>query len=255
MPCPAAMPSALWRPCSDRPARPLNGWRGCIRSHIGPAGNAPASRSETFVTYAFLTPGHSPGSWVCGIRCAATSGVKDVGDWQAGGDPCVACEVVWAWASRPWCSPRAAAAGVAAAATPGWRGRRPRPTPLDSRDRPPSVPTTRRSRRSRSSGYTAWLNEQFAKPQTLHRTYMDQVTATLPTGSQRQPEPLLRIFWKQAVTGEDQLRQRVAFALSQIFVVSLRRRQREQLPARRGVLLRHARRATPSATSATCSRT
>jgi uncharacterized protein (DUF1800 family) len=71
-----------------------------------------------------------------------------------------------------------------------------------------------------SSGYTAWLNEQFAKPQTLHRTYMDQVTATLPMGSTVNQNNFLESFWKQAVTGEDQLRQRVAFALSQIFVVS-----------------------------------
>ena len=32
---------------------------------------------------------------------------------------------------------------------------------------------------------------------------------------------MINAFWKQAVTGDDQLRQRVAFALSQIFVISL----------------------------------
>ena len=49
---------------------------------------------------------------------------------------------------------------------------------------------------------------------------MDQVAATLPTGSSVNQNHFFESFWKQAVTGEDQLRQRVAFALSQIFVVS-----------------------------------
>lgn len=69
-------------------------------------------------------------------------------------------------------------------------------------------------------GYDAWMNDQFAKPQTLHRTYMDMVTATLPTGTSLSQNQFFESFWKQAVTGDDQLRQRVTFALSEIFVVS-----------------------------------
>jgi uncharacterized protein (DUF1800 family) len=68
-----------------------------------------------------------------------------------------------------------------------------------------------------ASGYTAWFDEQFAKPQTLHRTYMDSIQATGVTLGQDQ---FFQSFWQQAASGDDQLRQRVAFALSQIFVVS-----------------------------------
>lgn len=70
-------------------------------------------------------------------------------------------------------------------------------------------------------GYAAWLTGQFAKPQTLHRTYMDQMAASLAaTGGSISPSNFYESWWRQAVTADDQLRQRVAFALSQIFVVS-----------------------------------
>lgn len=71
-----------------------------------------------------------------------------------------------------------------------------------------------------SSGYSAWLDDQFAKPQKLHRSYMDIVAASLPSGSSLSQNNFFESFWQQAATGDDQLRQRVAFALSQIFVVS-----------------------------------
>lgn len=68
-------------------------------------------------------------------------------------------------------------------------------------------------------GYGAWLDEQFGLPaRTAHQQYLDAViaSATSPTDSH-----VANTFWKQATVGSDQLRQRVAFALSQIFVVSL----------------------------------
>ena len=68
-----------------------------------------------------------------------------------------------------------------------------------------------------ASGASAWIDEQFGKPQTLHRSYMDSIAAA---GTSLSQNNFLESFWQQAVTGEDQLRQRVAFALSQIFVVS-----------------------------------
>lgn len=73
-------------------------------------------------------------------------------------------------------------------------------------------------------GYSAWLNEQFSLPPTLHRTAtmadFTQFTLTptnnaIPGGSNRQAA-----WWKTAVTAPDQLRQRAAFALSEIFVIS-----------------------------------
>ena len=73
-----------------------------------------------------------------------------------------------------------------------------------------------------SLGTGGWLEDQFALPQTLHRTYIEQAIAA---GDPAAPQSAYRdfvmdTFWKQAITGADQLRQRMAFALSQIFVVS-----------------------------------
>ena len=71
-------------------------------------------------------------------------------------------------------------------------------------------------------GYRLWLAGQFAKPQRLHRDYMDRMAADLAlVNSSVGPSQFYESFWQQAITGEDQLRQRAAFALSQIFVVSL----------------------------------
>jgi uncharacterized protein (DUF1800 family) len=73
-------------------------------------------------------------------------------------------------------------------------------------------------------GYSNWINEQVAKPQGSHLAYWDAADASLkvadPNASAGSRE-IFDSFYRQAVTGEDQLRQRVAFALSQIFVISL----------------------------------
>ncbi|MSU47851.1 MAG: DUF1800 family protein [Opitutus sp.] len=81
-----------------------------------------------------------------------------------------------------------------------------------------------------AKGYQAWINEQIAQPASLHRagTMADFAAInaggvggvngspnTRPGGSHRQAA-----WWKIAVTGPDQLRQRTAFALSQILVAS-----------------------------------
>lgn len=72
-----------------------------------------------------------------------------------------------------------------------------------------------------ASGAAAWINAQFTKPQTLHRLYMDKIQASLPEGTKIGLTQIHESFWQQAATGNDQLRQRVAFALSQIYVVSV----------------------------------
>jgi uncharacterized protein (DUF1800 family) len=68
-----------------------------------------------------------------------------------------------------------------------------------------------------TQGYPAWIEEQFAKPAVSHlATVMaDPVRTTSPW------DVLMPSIWKQYFEGDDQLRQRVSFALSQIFVVSL----------------------------------
>ena len=77
------------------------------------------------------------------------------------------------------------------------------------------------------AGYQAWLNEQYAAPVSLMTTYHDWVANTLAENTGN----VLREAWfldtlggpdpqNNAVIHTDQLRQRVAFALSEIFVIS-----------------------------------
>jgi uncharacterized protein (DUF1800 family) len=73
-------------------------------------------------------------------------------------------------------------------------------------------------------GYAAWIDEQFALPATSHRAHWEarnaEIAAASP-GSTAGQDQVFESFWKQAVTGPDQLRQRTAYALSQIFVISM----------------------------------
>lgn len=71
-------------------------------------------------------------------------------------------------------------------------------------------------------GYAAWIDEQFALPASSHRSAWERADATLrAAGSRAGQDAVLESFWRQALTGPDQLRQRVAFAWSQIAVVSM----------------------------------
>ncbi|TAG03274.1 MAG: DUF1800 domain-containing protein [Betaproteobacteria bacterium] len=71
-----------------------------------------------------------------------------------------------------------------------------------------------------AKGATQWLNEQLALP--LHNpshwqyVYVDKG----PKGDSRYVNSTMESFWLQAVRGNDQLRQRMVFALTEIFVVS-----------------------------------
>jgi uncharacterized protein (DUF1800 family) len=81
-------------------------------------------------------------------------------------------------------------------------------------------PTAATIQQVQTSGIGAYLNQQFATPTTL--------LASIPTS----PLPAICLannsaypcaeseWWQTAITGPDQLRQRVAFALSEMFVVS-----------------------------------
>jgi uncharacterized protein (DUF1800 family) len=72
-------------------------------------------------------------------------------------------------------------------------------------------------------GADAWLQEQFnTAPRDSHWTYVVERKGPIgcnPCQSQY-INATMESFWDQAVRGPDQLRQRTAFALSQIFVVS-----------------------------------
>jgi uncharacterized protein (DUF1800 family) len=77
----------------------------------------------------------------------------------------------------------------------------------------------------RASGYAQWIDEQMvrARPAT-HQADMEARLAALRVAN---PDARLSAndfyysYWKQAVTGPDQLRQRMKLAYSEIFVVSL----------------------------------
>ncbi len=73
------------------------------------------------------------------------------------------------------------------------------------------------------SSYPAWITRQLALPATSHRAWWEARDAAIraadPNAMAGQDQ-VWESFWKQALTGEDQLRQRVVFALSQIFVIS-----------------------------------
>jgi uncharacterized protein (DUF1800 family) len=76
-----------------------------------------------------------------------------------------------------------------------------------------------------SVGYSAWIDEQFATPAASHLAAWDAANAAAkaadPVNGGAGQDAVLNSFWKQAVAGDDQLRQRVAYSLSQIFVVSM----------------------------------
>jgi len=75
-------------------------------------------------------------------------------------------------------------------------------------------------------GFAAFLNEQFSAPTMVYPNleFWPQTRPTSCTGPCQRDNytlyPLQRHFFSNALAGEDQLRQRVAFALSQILVTS-----------------------------------
>jgi uncharacterized protein (DUF1800 family) len=83
-------------------------------------------------------------------------------------------------------------------------------------------PTTADIATLQSQGYTNWITNQIALPETSHRTATDADAAAFPNTGQYPVTQNDRqaAWWKISVTAPDQLRQRVAFALSEIFVVS-----------------------------------
>jgi uncharacterized protein (DUF1800 family) len=66
-------------------------------------------------------------------------------------------------------------------------------------------------------GTAAYLNQQFATPTTLMPAIPNPPVAACPAATY---DCAQNSFWKNALTANDQLRQRVAFALSEMFVVS-----------------------------------
>jgi uncharacterized protein (DUF1800 family) len=70
------------------------------------------------------------------------------------------------------------------------------------------------------SGFSSFLSQQFSTPATPILPRVDQAIAALPAGSNGSNPNFQEAWWYTVVNAPDQLRQRVAFALSEIMVVS-----------------------------------
>jgi len=80
-------------------------------------------------------------------------------------------------------------------------------------------PTPQTLQQLLDSGYEAWLAEQFSLPRASHADYVRAAPAPANPDDVT-VDPFMESFWLQALTGRDQLRQRIAFALSEILVIS-----------------------------------
>ena len=94
-------------------------------------------------------------------------------------------------------------------------------------------------------GYNQWLTEQFAMSQTLHEPGVEQALIysnppcmmstikckdSLFVENSQDEELVEDSFWQQAIAGNDQLRQRVKYALTQLFVISGTNFQVQSMP-------------------------
>ena len=109
-------------------------------------------------------------------------------------------------------------------------------------------PTLTTIQEVRDLGYAAWIDRQITRPTSLLQPYIQQIKADAVgaanvTGPKIEPyynfneldqfvfgNNVTTPFARNAIGGEDQLRQRVAFALSQILVVSRRDANLEEKP-------------------------
>ena len=71
-----------------------------------------------------------------------------------------------------------------------------------------------------SIDYAQWIDEQISLPATTHRNVLESLVLEVgPSGFTNQDDRV-GLWSRIANTADDQLRQRMAFALSQIFVIS-----------------------------------
>jgi uncharacterized protein (DUF1800 family) len=71
-----------------------------------------------------------------------------------------------------------------------------------------------------TKGYARWIEDQFVLPLSNPSHWKYVVIDKGPKGDSRFINSTMESFWQQAVRSQDQLRQRMTFALSEIFVVS-----------------------------------
>ncbi|ANM32082.1 hypothetical protein ABI59_04475 [Acidobacteria bacterium Mor1] len=66
-------------------------------------------------------------------------------------------------------------------------------------------------------GYSDWLEDQFDKPISFHQPMFDE---RVRLGEDENSNTRRHVWWQQVMEADDQLRQRVAYALSEILVIS-----------------------------------
>jgi uncharacterized protein (DUF1800 family) len=86
-------------------------------------------------------------------------------------------------------------------------------------------------------GTAAYLNQQFATPTTLMPAIANPPVAACPAATY---DCAQSSFWENALTANDQLRQRVAFALSEMFVVSTNMVNARSIPSYQNLLANDA---------------
>lgn len=80
--------------------------------------------------------------------------------------------------------------------------------------------TESEAERVRALGVEVWIDQQIAEPASLQLPHLLEVTSNNPLLGFRYQGDRVDVWFRNSVNGPDQLRQRVAFALSQIMVVS-----------------------------------
>jgi uncharacterized protein (DUF1800 family) len=74
--------------------------------------------------------------------------------------------------------------------------------------------------RVRQIGLGGWIDEQLVVPRSLHRRPLEEFALTLAANTTISRDDRLRQWYRVAAASPDQLRQRMAYSLSQILVVS-----------------------------------
>lgn len=80
-------------------------------------------------------------------------------------------------------------------------------------------PTESEISKVRALGYSQWIDQQMTTPAPT--SHLAEIDARVATGVSPSNSEFYYSYWRQAVTGPDQLRQRMKLALSEIFVISL----------------------------------
>jgi uncharacterized protein (DUF1800 family) len=82
-------------------------------------------------------------------------------------------------------------------------------------------PTTAQITALQAQGFDSWLEQQFNTPtNSIYAEVYRRATTSAAAADELIGSRITEAWWRYAITGNDQLRQRVAFALSEIFVVS-----------------------------------